>query len=85
MDQLQRWEEDWQMSFTPTKCEVVRITRKSNPIHSSYSIYGHDLSSVKSGGYLGVAISDNLAWNAHVDVTTKNANKSLTFLRRNLV
>ena len=84
VDQLQRWEEDWQMSFNPSKCEVVRITRKRNPIHSSYSIHGHDLSSVKSGRYLGVTISDNLAWNAHVDVTTKKANNSLAFLRRNL-
>ena len=72
------------MSFNPSKCEVIRITRKRSPIQSSYSIHGHDLSFVKNGRYLGVTISDNLAWNAHVDVTAKKANNSLAFLRRNL-
>ena len=38
----------------------------------------------KTGKYLGVTIADNLTWNAHVDATSKKANNSLAFLRRNL-
>ena len=31
MDRLQQWEEDWQMSFNPRKCEVVMVTKRRNP------------------------------------------------------
>ncbi|MCW4309772.1 MAG: hypothetical protein N0E61_16330 [Candidatus Thiodiazotropha endolucinida] len=39
---------------------------------------------MKGGKYIGVTISDNLSWNSHVEITTKKANNSLAFLRRNL-
>jgi hypothetical protein len=84
LNRLQKWEKDWQMSFNPSKCEVIRITRKRNPVNATYSIHGHNLAIVKGGKYLGVTISDNMSWNAHVDATAKKANNSLSFLRRNL-
>ena len=40
--------------------------------------------SIKSGKYIGVTLTDNLSWNAHVDQATKKTNNSLAFLRRNL-
>ena len=46
--------------------------------------HGHQLAQVKSGKYLGVTLTENLSWNAHVDQVTKKANNSLAFLRRNL-
>ena len=77
-------QKDWQMSFNASKCEVIRVTRKQNPIKTTYTIHGHDLTVNKTGKYLGVTIADNLTWNAHVDATSKKANNSLAFLRRNL-
>ncbi len=84
LNKLQQWENDWQMSFNPSKCEVIRISRKRNPIKATYHIHGHDLATVKTGKYLGVSISDNLTWNAHIDDKTKKANNTLGFLRRNI-
>ena len=72
------------MSFNPAKCVVVRITRKRNPISATYKIHNHDLEVVKQGKYLGVTLADNLSWNKHVDETTKKANNTLAFLRRNI-
>jgi len=72
------------MSFNPTKCEVIRITKRRTPIIATYNIHGQDLSFVKTGKYLGVHISDTLSWNSHVAATAKKANNSLAFLRRNL-
>ena len=72
------------MSFNASKCEVIRVTRKRNPIKTTYTIHGHDLTVNKTGKYLGVTIADNLTWIAHVDATSKKANNSLAFLRRNL-
>ena len=72
------------MSFNASKCEVIRVTRKRNPIKTTYTIHGHDLTVNKTGKYLGVTIADNLTWNANVDATSMKANNGLAFLRRNL-
>ena len=49
LDKLQVWEKEWQMSFNPTKCEVIRITKKRNPIQTTLQIHGHDLTVTKAG------------------------------------
>ena len=51
LDRLQQWEKDWQMPFNPIQCEVIRITRKRNPIKTSYHIHGQDLTVAKTGKY----------------------------------
>ena len=72
------------MQFNPSKCETIRITRKRNPILTNYDIHGHQLATVPSGKYLGAMINEKLLCNDHVDYTTKKANNSLAFLRRNI-
>ena len=84
IDKLQQWEKDWKMSFNPSKCEVIRITRKWKPIAATYAIHGSNLTLVKTRKYLGVTTAGNLTWNSHVDAITKNANKTLAFLMKNL-
>ena len=80
LDRLQQWEKEWQMSFNPAKCVVVRITRKRNPISATYKIHNHDLEVMKQGKYLGVTLADNLSWNKHVDETTKKSKQHPCFL-----
>ena len=72
------------MSSNASKCKVIRVTRKRKSIKTTYTIHGQDLTNNKTGKYLGVTIDDNLTWNAQVDATTKKANSSLAFLKRNL-
>ena len=81
---LEGSESDWQMLFNPSKCEVIRTTKKRNHKPGSYCIHGQQLALAKSGKYLGVTITGTLSWNAHVDQASKKANSSLAFLRRNL-
>ena len=81
---VQQWERDWQMSFNPSKCEVVRVTKRRNPVDARYHIHDHGLTICKTGKYLGVVISEDPSWMPHVDTTIKKANNSLAFLRRNL-
>jgi len=81
---LEEWEQDWQMAFNPSKCEVIRLTKKRRPIQTTYRLHGHNLALAPSGRYLGVTLSSSLSWNDHVNATTKKANSSLAFLRRNL-
>ena len=84
LNRLQQWEQDWMMSFNPSKCEVLHITRKKSHIKTAYILHGQTLAVTKSGGYLGVTVSDDLSWNEHVNKATKKANNSLAFIRRNL-
>ena len=46
LDALHKWEKDWGMSFNPTKCNTISITRKKHPIHHVYSLKGVPLKAV---------------------------------------
>jgi hypothetical protein len=53
MDSLLQWEQDWQMEFHPSKCQLLRITNKRKPFARDYDIHGHKLEEVESAKYLG--------------------------------
>ena len=84
LHKLEKWEEAWDMSFNPSKCQVLNVTRLKTPIPSEYSLHNTELESVSAAKYLGVTISDNLNWGTHIDIITKNANQTLGFLKRNI-
>ncbi|KAH3689407.1 hypothetical protein DPMN_194381 [Dreissena polymorpha] len=61
MDALQKRGKNWQMSFNPTRREVLQISKTRNPIKSEYIIFGPKLAAVKEGFFIGVTISDNMS------------------------
>ena len=63
LDTVQVWEQDWLMSFNASKCQVLQITNKSNPIRASYFIHGQELETVKSAKYIGVTLDNKLKFN----------------------
>ena len=79
VDKLQKWENNWLMSFNPNKCEVIHITNKRKQLTSDYYIHGKKLVTVPSAKYLGLHFQNN-----HIDTITKKANSSTAFLNRNL-
>ena len=85
INKLVEWEAKWKMAFHPEKCQVLRATRRRQKLPFPYSIHGHTLEDVKEAKYLGVTITDDLTWSSHITNITKKANKTLGFLRRNLV
>ena len=40
LDILQKWEQEWDMEFNPSKCQVVQFTRSRRPINTTYSMHG---------------------------------------------
>ena len=72
------------MSFHPDKCHVLTISKKKNPIKTSYTLHGHILESVPSAKYLGCTFTSDLNWNQHVSNICNKANRTLGFLKRNL-
>ena len=71
---LEDWEEKWNMDFNPSKCEVLHITNKRNPVNSEYHLRGVKLGVTKGGKYLGVTISPKLTWTKLIDKAVKKAN-----------
>jgi hypothetical protein len=72
------------MSFNASKCNSITITRKKKKIEFPYHLHGQKLEHVNSTTYLGVELPSDLSWKPHIQKTCKKANKSLSFLRRNL-
>ena len=84
LESLQDWEQRWQMSFNPDKCEIIRITNKTSTITNGYSIHGEELKTSNSIKYLGLHIDNKLSWEKHVSTTIAKASSTLAFLRRNI-
>ena len=84
LNTLSEWANKWLMSFNPSKCVHLTITRKTNPLKSSYSICGSVIQQSNSAKYLGVTITSNLSWSEHINNITNKANSIRAFLQRNL-
>ena len=83
---LERWENEWQMSFNPTKCIVIRVSpSKTKPVlPTHYQLHGHTLEVVEASKYLGVTITNDLSWDRHIDNVAAKGNRTLGCIRRNL-
>ena len=77
LTRLERWKKDWQTSFNPTKCKVIKITRKRRPLDFPYLLHGQTLESIDHTKYLGVHLSHDLRWNEQAAKVTSKANGTL--------
>ena len=59
----------------------MSINNKSSQF---FSLCNHILQQVSENPYLGITLTENLKWNSQITKTTKKANSTLAFLRRNL-
>ena len=84
LNKLGEWETKWRMQFHPSKCQVISITKRRNTIDYVYTLHGHTLEHVKEAKYLGINITNDLKWSAHINNIIGKASKSLGFLKRNL-
>ena len=72
------------MVFNAEKCFVIRVGTKRKTIKQDYTIHNHILEVVEESKYLGVTISKDLTWKAHINNITNKANKTLGFIKRNI-
>ena len=72
------------MSFNPSKCNTINITRKEDPIVTEYTLKDEPLENVKVASYLGIQISRDLSCHSHEAKVSARGNKSLGFIRRNI-
>jgi len=55
LHQLAAWERTWLMSFKPSKCQLLRITKRRSPIQYDCTLHVHRLEQVSTAKY-------TLAW-----------------------
>ena len=85
LKQLEVWAHTWGMRFNASKCYILSINRTAD----RKSLYHYQLNStilkhVPENPYLGIQFSEDLTWRNHITKTTKKANSTLGFLKRNL-
>jgi hypothetical protein len=83
LSKLEKWQDDWLMSFNPSKCVTMTIGVRNPPKHI-YSFCGQQLKSVDSHPYLGVCLNNTLTWTNHIQQVCKKAQRVLGLIRRNL-
>ena len=76
LENLEKWEEKWSMSFNPDKCNSISITRKRNKLCHSYKLHNQDLKQVSSTPYLGVELSSDLTWHDQINKVCSKGNKT---------
>ena len=77
----QIWADGWGMKFNAKKCYLLSTKSKSRHF---YTINDQILKQVQDNPYLGITFSEDLKWKTHINNTSKKANSTLGFLRRNL-
>ena len=77
LDTLRNWGDTWGMRFNAAKCNVLRISRSKTPHTNFYTLGCHILDEVNQAKYLGVTITNELSWSAHIDITTNKAHSPL--------
>lgn len=84
LNSISTWCDQWQMKINASKTKVITFTTTTNPPLNSYLINAMPIEHVSSIKYLGVQLSADLTWNAHIDAITSKASKTLGFIRRHL-
>ena len=75
------WADRWQLKFTSSKCEVMRITHNKNKSTTQYQLSDTELRNVSNYKDLRVIMANDLNWTKHVEETVHKANKILSLLK----
>ena len=78
---IEYWSQKWLMQFNPSKCFVMRITRKRDPVIYDYKLMGHSLESVSQHPYLGLSYPLNQTGAIILTVRLPKQTKLLDFCK----
>ena len=54
--------------------------KRKYPLELNYNLHGHNFEHVSSAKYLGVTITSDLKWSAHIQNICQKANRTIGFL-----
>ena len=76
------WSDNHNIRFNESKCKVITISCKKQPMTFTYYLGSTNLCRVQEEKDLRVIMTENLSWNSHVHKIASKANKLLGLLRR---
>ena len=79
---LSSWSQEWKLLFKEPKCALIRMCSRLPKFEYSYTINDHSIEVKKFYKDLGVVMASDISWNAHHDLISKRAYRSLCLLRR---
>ena len=83
IDRISDWVSCNKLTLNPTKCKAMIISRKRNAVEPPQLVLnGAPLEQVETFKYLGVLLSPNLSWSAHIDSICTKARKLTGLLYR---
>lgn len=78
------WCRKWQMSLNANKCTILSVSRKKTRSNFLYTINDIPITRVNQHKYLGIIITEDLRWDAHISYVTSAALRRLFALRYRL-
>ena len=82
LNALVTWSNEWELNFHPSKCQVITMSRRRNPVIFDYNMDGTSLSKIDTMKDLGVDISSKLVWDTHVNRVVKKCNRKMGMIMR---
>ena len=80
---VQSWANQWLINFSPSKTKTLLISNKTTPnAHPDLSLQGHIISSVPQHKHLGIVLSHNLRWNAHINDVVTRCSKKINMMKQ---
>ena len=80
---ISKWASDWLVTFNPSKSESMLISRKHNTdVFPSLSMDDQTISEVTHHKHLGLFLSNDCSWHAHIDYITSKAWPKLYIMRK---
>ena len=76
------WSVAWNMTFNASKCKVLTISRKHQPIMYDYKMNNQSLEHVGTFRDLGVVIDETLSFTTHIDNVISKCNKLCGAIKR---
>ena len=82
LDSLRQWSVRNFMNFNVKKYKIMKITKKIQPLTSSFFLENSELEEVKEFKDLGIITNHHLSWNPHIDYVVSKANRMLGLIKR---
>jgi hypothetical protein len=80
LDSLVRWAKEWQLSINISKCAVLSLTSKPQPVLYIYLINDIAISRRDSHVDLGITISSDLSFDTHINGIVSKARQRVSIL-----
>ena len=80
LQQLEKWSEEWQLHFNPSKCKVMHLGHQ-HP-NRDYTMGATTLATTTSEKDLGVYVDTELTFEKHIETVVNQANRMLGLIRR---